>query len=349
MNVKKIISLVLVTVMMTAILSGCAGKKQQELNLYTWAEYVPADVIADFEKSTGIKVNYSNFETNEEMLAKLENSKGGDYDLVIASDYIIKIAAEEGLISKLDKTKIPNYSNIDSIFQGFFYDSENNYTVPYAPGIPLIVYNPEQVKIDITGYESLWDPSLKDSIGIMDTERVIDGIALKTLGESFNTEDLKVIQKAGDKLLELAPNIRILSQDQTQDYLLSGEVNVAFLFTSQVAKALQANPNLKVVYPKEGLGFGVDALFIPSKAPNSDNAHKFLNYILQGEEGAKISSQIFYLCPNKAAYEFLPKEFQKSLVISATDIPKGEFIQDVNAEATALHNKIYTAFKAKLK
>jgi len=117
-----------------------------------------------------------------------------------------------------------------------------------------IVYNPEEVSIDISGCESLWDPSLKDSVGIMDTERVVNGIAMKTLGESFNTEYLEVIQKAGDKLLELAPNIRILSQDQTQDYLVSGEISVAFLFTSQVAMALQANPNLKVVYPKEGLG-----------------------------------------------------------------------------------------------
>jgi len=348
MKIKKIIAAFLVIVLSTSMMVGCSGEKKKEVNLYTWADYVPADVIEGFEKETGIKVNYSNFETNEEMLAKLENSKGGDYDLVLASDYIIKIAGEEGLLSELDKSKIPNYSNIDSIYQGFFYDSENKYTVPYAPGIPLIVYNPEEVTCEITGYESLWDPSLADSVGIMDTERVINGIALKTLGESFNTEDLDAIQKAGDKLLELAPNIRILSQDQTQDYLVSGEISVAFLFTSQVALALQANPNLKVVYPKEGLGFGVDALFIPSKAPNSENAQAFLNYILKGEVGAKISTQTYYLCPNKASYEFLPEEFQKSLVISAEDIPEGEFIQDVSAEATQLHNKIYTEFKAKL-
>ncbi len=349
MRVKKLVSLLLISTMITAAMTGCAGKKSEELNLYTWADYVPADVISGFEEETGIKVNYANFETNEEMLAKLENSKGGDYDLVLASDYIIKIAADEGLLNELDQTKIPNFTNIDEKYQGFFYDPENKYTVPYAPGIPLIVYNPAQVTTEITGYQSFWDPSLKDSVGIMDTERVINGIALKTLGESFNTEDLEVIQKAGDKLLELAPNIRILSQDQTQNYLISGEISAAFLFTSQVALALQANPDLKVVYPEEGLGFGVDALFIPSKAPNSDNAHKFLDYILKGEVGAKISSQIYYLCPNKAAYEYLPEEFQKSLVISADDIPQGEFIRDVSAKATELHNKIYTAFKAQLK
>lgn len=348
MRYNKIISLFLVVSLLFTALTGCSQGDKQELNLFTWADYVPLDVITDFEEKTGIKVNYTNFETNEEMLAKLENTKGGDYDLVIASDYIIKLAADEGLISELDKSKITNIENIDPLYQGFFYDNENKYTVPYAPGIPLIVYNPAEVSIDITGYDSLWDTSLTDSVGIMDTERVITGITLKTLGESFNTEDLNAIQNAGDKLLELAPNIRILSQDQTQDYLISGEISVAFLFTSQVALALQANPDLKVVYPKEGMGFGVDALFIPSKAPNSDNAHKFLDFILDGEVGAKISSQLYYLCPNKASYEYLPEEFQKSLVITADDIPQGEFIQDVSPEAAELHNKIYTAFKAAL-
>jgi len=346
MRTKKIISLLLSLSLLLMAFAGCSKEEKKELNLYTWADYVPMDVITEFEEKTGIKVNYTSFETNEEMLAKLENTKGGDYDLVIASDYIIKIAVDEGLVSELDKSKIPNFANIDPIYQGFFYDSENKYTVPYAPGIPLIVYNPDEVGIDITGYESLWDPSLKDSVGIMDTERVITGITLKTLGESFNTENLDAINKAGEKLLELAPNIRVLSQDQTQNYLITGEISVAFLFTSQVAMALQANPDFKVVYPKEGLGFGVDALFIPSNAPNKDNAHKFLDYILEGEVGAKISSQIYYLCPNKAAYEYLPEDFQKSLVITADDIPQGEFIQDVSPEATELHNKIYTAFKA---
>lgn len=327
-----------------------AGEKKDagELNIYTWAEYVPQDIIDRFEEETGIRVNYTNFEANEEMLAKLETSGGGDYDIIIASDYIIKIAADEGLVKEIDKEKVPNFSNIDPIFQGFFYDPENTLTVPYGPGIPLLVYNPETVTCEITGYESLWDESLADSVALMDSERVVMGMALKTMGESFNTEDLDVIRAAGDKLLELAPNVRVLSQNQTQDFLLSGEVNAAFLFTSQVVLALNQNPDLEVVYPKEGLGFGVDAAFIPENAPNSDNAHAFLNFILDGENGAEISQQTYYLCPNQAAYEYLPEEFQKSLVISTDDIPNGEFIQDVSAEATELHEEIWTEFKAAL-
>lgn len=352
MKMKRILAVTLAAALAATSLAACSGgdtkKDAGELNIYTWAGYVPDDVIADFEAKTGIKINYTNFEANEEMLAKLETSKGGDYDIVIASDYIIKIAADEGLVKEIDKTKVPNYSNIDPVFQNFFYDSDNKLTVPYGPGIPLLVYNPDAVTVDITGYESLWDPSLKDSVALMDSERVVMGMALKMMGESFNTEDTAVITAAGEKLMELAPNVRVLSQNQTQDFLLSGEVSAAYLFTSQVVLALQGNPDLKVVYPKEGLGFGVDAAFIPSQAPNAENAMQFLNYILEGEVSAKIYPQTYYLCPNKAAYDLLPEEFKSSLVISADDIPNGEFIQDIGAEATSLHEELWTEFKAAL-
>lgn len=345
---KKSFALIVAMVMALSLLSGCGGGQKEELNIYTWEDYIPDNVVAEFEEATGIKINYTNFETNEQMLSVLENAKGGDYDLILASDYIIDIAIGEGLVGKLDKEKIPNLANVDPLYQGFFYDENDEYTVPYAPGIPLIVYDPSKVDVEITGYESLWDPSLKDSVGVMDTERVITGIALKILGESFNTEDTDKIRQAGDMLLELAPNVRVLSNDQTQDYLLSGDVNVAFLFTSQVVLALQGNPNLEVVYPKEGLGFGCDALFVPVNAPHAENAYRFLDYILQGEVGADISTQVWYLCPNQAAYEYLPEDFQDSLIISTNQIPEGEFITDISAEALAVHDEVYTAFKAAL-
>ena len=344
---KRILALMLAMVLAIPMLSGC-GSKQEELNIYTWEDYVPDSVVEAFEKETGIKVNYTNFQTNEEMLSVLSNAKGGDYDIILASDYIINIAIQEGLVGKLDQSQIPNFKNIDPLYQGFFYDENNEYTVPYAPGIPLLVYDPAKVDVEITGYESLWDPSLEDSIALMDTERVVMGMALKILGQSFNTEDLNTIQKAGDLLMDLAPNVRVLSNDQTQDYLLSGEVSAAFLFTSQVVLALQGNPDLKVVYPEEGLGFGCDAMFVPVNAPNAANAHKFLNYILQGEVGAEISTQVWYLCANKAAYEHLPADFQDSLIISSDSVPEGEFIQNIGTEATELHNEIYTQFKANL-
>lgn len=114
-----------------------------------------------------------------------------------------------------------------------------------------------------------------NNVALTANYRVIDGITLKTMGESFNTEDLDVIRAAGEKLLSLAPNIRVINDNNTQDYLISGEVAAAFLYTSQVSAALQARPDLEVVYPKEGLGFGIMAGFIPSQAPNADAAYAF--------------------------------------------------------------------------
>ena len=280
-------------VVMCALMAGTAftGFKDagddKELVLFTWEGMFPQEVLDDFEKETGVKVVYSNFDTDETMLEKLSMAKGGDYDIVIADDYILETAIQEGLAEKLDKDSLENIKNINPLYQGQFYDPDDEYTVPYGAGIPLIVYDPEQVDIDIKGYKDLWDPSLEDSIALTANYRVINGITQLSMGESMNEEDVDVIKKTGEKLLELAPNVRLIQDDNTQNALLNGEASVAFLYTSQVTAALAENPDLKVVYPEEGLGFGIMGMFIPSEAPDKDAAYQFVNYILQPEVSAK--------------------------------------------------------------
>lgn len=322
--------------------------KGSTLNLYTWDGMFPQEVLDSFTKKTGIKINYSNFDLDETMFAKLEETKGADYDLVIADDYIVQLAIEEGLVSELDKTKISTYDNINPLFQSKFFDPDNKYTVPYGAGIPLIVYNPETVKTEITGYKDLWNPELAGNIGIIGNYRVVNGIALKTLGYSFNTEDLSQIQQAGDKLNSLAPNIRLISDSNLQDFLLSGEVGAAFMYTSQVTQALRANPELKEVYPKEGLGFGIIAGFIPSKAPNSDAAYAFLDYINEPETAAKCFEYIGYFVTNKAAEKYISDDW-KDLIVFPEDrtslIENGELIENISDEANELHNKLWEEFR----
>lgn len=316
-----------------------------ELNLYTWDGMFPQEVLDGFEKETGVKINYSNFDYDEDMLAKLEETKGGDYDLVFADDYIIELAVQEGLVQKLDKSRLPAFTNINPLYQGQFYDKTNEYTIPYGAGIPLIVYDKEAVGFEIKGYEDLWNEALESNLAIIGNYRVINGITLKTFGQSFNTEDLGIIQQAGDKLLELAPNIRLISDSNTQDYIISGEVSAAFLYTSQVTQALEANPELSVCYPKEGLGFGIIAGFVPSQAPNADAAHAFLNYILQPEIGAQCVLHIGYYCTNKAAEEFIPEE-KKAVFVVPDTIKEGEIVQNISQEAEDLHGEIWKKFQA---
>ncbi len=343
---KKITCVLLTALAAAALLAGCGKKQNGELNLYTWDGMFPQEVLTGFEEETGIRINYSNFDYDEDMLAKLEETQGGDYDLVIADDYIIDLVIQEGLAQKLDLQKLPNFSNINPVYQGFFYDEANEYTVPYGAGIPLIVYDKAAVGFEITSYEDLWNPALKNNIAIIGNYRVIDGIALKTMGESFNTEDLDVIRAAGDKLYELAPNIRLISDSNTQDYILSGEVSAALLYTSQVNTALAANPELSVAYPSEGLGFGLMAGFVPSKAPNADAAHAFLDYILRPEVSAKCFEYIGYYCTTAAAEDYISDDLKKSLIVPDS-VTSGEIIQNLSQDAEDLHAEIWKNFQSK--
>ena len=347
---KKALRIALVLTLFASVLVGCGPKggegKKETLNLFTWEGMFPQEVLDEFTAETGIVINYNNFDYNETMLAKLEAAQGGDYDLIIADDYILETVIERGLAQKLDKSKIPNFEHINPLYQGQFYDPNDEYTVPYGAGVQTIVYNPDKVDIEITGYADLWHESLRDSVGTIANYRVINGMALKVLGESYNTEDLEVIRKAGDKLLELAPNIRIIKDDNLQDDLLSGEVDVAVMYTSQVTNAVLANPDLKLVYPKEGIGFGIMAKFIPVNAPNPDAAHKFIDFILRPEISAKCFEWMGYYCTNKAADELIDPDLREMLTLPPEFTSEDmEMIRVVGAEAEELHSKIWTEFK----
>lgn len=346
---KKILAAALAVTLLVASLAGCSSSQgdKGELVLYTWEGMFPQEVLDGFTEKTGIQINYANFDYDETMLAKLEAAKGGDYDLVIADDYIIETVIAEGLAQKLDTEKLENYGNINPVYQGQFFDPQDEYTVPYGAGVQTIVYDPSLVDVEIQGYADLWDESLRDNVGIINSYRVIDGMALKVLGESYNTEDIATIEAAGDKLLELAPNIRLIKDDNTQDDLLSGEVGAAVLYTSQVTMAKMANPDLKVVFPKEGIGFGIMGQFIPSDAPNPDAAYAFMDYILDPEIAAQCFEYLGYYCTNLAAEEYISEEYRDFLTLpSDIDMENMEMIENISAEAVETHNRVFTEFTA---
>lgn len=338
---KKLLVIALCAALTVPALSISVSADSKELVLYTWENMFPQEVLDGFEEETGVKVVYSNFDTDETMLEKLSMAKGGDYDIIVADDYILQNVIQEGLAEKLDKSKLSGINNINPLYQKQFYDPDDAYTIPYGAGIPLIVYDPEMVDIDIKGYADLWDPSLEDSVALIANYRVINGITNLTLGKSMNDENIDDIKETGKKLLELAPNVRLIQDDNTQNALLNGEASVAFLYTSQVTAALAENPDLKVVYPEEGLGFGIMGMFIPSEAPNKDAAYQFMDYILQPENAAKCTDFIGYYSTNKAADELVNPD-----LVVPDSVKKGEIVQNVSDEANEQYNKNWTEFKA---
>ena len=343
---KRMLALLCAAVLVAGLLAGCgsasnAAKDGGELVLYTWEGMFPPEVLEGFTEKTGTKIVYSNFDWDETMLEKLSQAKGGDYDVIIADDYIIEQAVAAGLVGELDKSIVTNYGNINPMFQGQFYDPNNVYTVPYGAGIPLIVYDPAQVDFEMKGYSDLWNPALKDSVAITANYRVINGITLLSMGKSMNEEDLDVIAAAGERLLELAPNIRLIQDDNTQDSLLNGEASAAFLYTSQVTQVMAQNPELKVVYPEEGLGFGIMCGFVPVNAPNAKAANEFLNYLLEPEISKQCMEWIGYINTTAAANDIVDPN-----LVPPADAAAGEFIMNVSEEANDAYNRNWTAFKA---
>ena len=328
------------------LLSGAAmAEDEQTVNVFTWEGYIDDATIKKFTEETGIAVNFSTFSTNEEMLLKLQGGATG-YDVILASDYAINMLKKGGLIQKLDKALLPNYQNLAPAYLGKYYDEQNEYTVPYTAGTPVILYDPAMVDFDLTGYEDLWDARLKDSLVLIDDARNIIGITLKTMGESFNTTDRQVLDKAAEKLAALRPNIRSFNYDSPYQDLISGEATVGYMFTSYAMIALEARPDLKVVYPKEGLGFGIDSLVITKDAPHPNSAHALLNFLLRGDVAANTAQVQYYMSPNAAAIDFMPDAFKANPVIAIPDelLQNAEFIQDLG-DTESVYQSIWQGFK----
>ncbi len=342
---KRLLPLLLV--LLLALPACVSAQEEPVLNILTWADYIDnASILKPFEQEYGIRINYDYFDSNEQMLEKLEALGGGTYDIILASDYIIDIARGLGLLQKLDKAKLPNYENIDPVFLNQFFDPDAEYVVPYIAGTPLIIYDPAYVDIEITGYNSLWDPSLKDSLVLIDDARNIIGITLKSMGESFNTTDPAILEEAGKKLLDLKQNVRVLDYNRPDQAMASGEAIVGYMFTPGIIWALEERPDLEIVYPEEGMGFGIDALFIPSKAPHPDNAHLFLDFLMRPEIAVNIAEMQAYINCNRAADDLLSEEFKSNpaLYIPSEVLGETEFIQDVG-DALPIYDKIWTDFK----
>jgi spermidine/putrescine-binding protein len=340
-----LIPALLLAVFFAAVCAACSNKKS--LVLYTWSDMFPQEILDGFEKETGIKLKYVNFDTDETMFARLKADKRGSYDLVIANDYMVENVVKEGLAQKIDRSLLSNYGNINTLYQKQFYDPSDEYTVPYGAGVQTIVCDPG-IGVPVRGYLDLWNPLLKQKVGIIGNYRVINGMALKVLRESYNTNDLKAITSAGLFLKTLAPNIRLIRDDKLDDELVSGEISVAVMYTSQVTMAKMAKPELKVVFPSEGIGFGIMAAFVPSNAHNAKAAHVFLDYILDPRRGAKCFTALGYYSTFSASDQYIDEKYRDLLTLPE-DFKKSnsmEMIQNISPEAVELHNRIWTEFKS---
>jgi spermidine/putrescine-binding protein len=341
---KKVRWLVIFAFLALPLLSVSA-QRNRELYIYTWEDMFPQEILDGFTKATGIKVVLKTFVYNEDMLLEMEMREGDYYDLVIADDYIVDfIISEDQLAQKLDKKKLSNLKNVNPLYQHQYYDPDDEYTIPYGAGVQTIVYDPAKVRGDVTGYGDLLNGALQNNVGIIGNYRVINGMALKALGKSYNTENVEDINAAGQWLQRFANNVKVVDDERLQQDLLNGNVGAAIVYTNMATAAKTGKPNLKVVFPKEGIGFGIQPAFIPVKAPNPDAAHAFLDYILDARRGAQCFEYLGYYCTFKASEQYISPANREFLILPS--FRNFEMIENLSQEAEDAHARIWKAFLA---
>ena len=320
-------------------------QEERVINVFTWSYYIPDEVIADFEAATGMRVNYAVMIGNEDVLPKLSTG-GGQYDVVVCSDYILSDLIAMDLLEPLNYDKLPNAANIGSSYQGQYYDPDNAYTIPYTNTVPLMVYNPEAVDFEVTGYADLWREEFRGNLALVAEWRNIIGMAQKKLGYSYNDTDPDHMAQVGEELAALRPNIALMNDSNPHSALISGDAIAGFMYGSQIVAARQAMPQLKVVYPAEGLGFGIDCIVMPKDAPHADAAYIFLNYLLDGEVSAYASELINYGNCNSAARDYMSSEYLDNDTVNIPPelVAGAEMMKPLSGEAQELYNRIWTQF-----
>ncbi len=308
---KKLLSLlaVLLIVAFCAIPGFSAPSKDYshlkgtEINVYNWGEYISdgsddtLDVNALFEEETGIKVNYTTFDSNENMYNKLK-SGGADYDIVIPSDYMIARLIEEELVQKIDFSNIPNYSNIASEYKNLYFDPKNEYSVPYNVGMVGIIYNTKVVEGQPDSWSLMWDEKYSGQILNFNNPRDAFATAQWYGGMSINTTDGAHWDKAYELLKAQKPLVQSYVMDEVYNKMESGEAAICAYYAGDYLTMVENNPDLAFYYPKEGTNVFVDSVCIPTSSQNKEAAELYINFLLREDVALANAEYICYASPN---------------------------------------------------
>ena len=326
------------------------AKSDVTLNLYNWSEYMPQEILDGFKEETGISVNYTTFDSNEAMYAKLKLlDDSSQYDLAIPSTYYVEKMAKEGLLQELDKSKLSNFKNLDTSFTNTKVDPENKYSVPYMWGSTGLAINGDVVDAaTVNSWNDLWRPEYKNQVMLMNDMREVFGMALLTLGYSGNSRSPEEIKAAYDKLTTIMPNVKTFNSDATRIPYIEGETNLGMTWNGEAVMANDEGlTSLVYKYPTEGAILWMDNFVIPKNAKNVDAAHKFIDYLLQPENAKIVSEEIGYASPNLAARELMEESVRNNPTIYPPKevLAKAEFQEDVGDEALQVYQKYWDMLK----
>jgi len=353
---KRIPAMVLVCALLAAVvLLGHNTRSDRVVNVCSWGEYIDTELIDQFEEETGIRVNYQTVESNETLYSLLK-SGGGDYDVIVPSDYMIARLIEEDMLEKLDYSNIPNFDLIDERFKNLSYDPLNEYTVPYTWGTVGIIYNRGMIDEEITSWDALYNADYAGNVLLINNSRDAFGMALKYLGYSVNTTDEAQIREAYQLIADASS--KGVYQGKVMDEIFQkmegGNAAIATYYAGDyLSMCDNTEEDLAFVIPEEGSNWFVDAMCVLKDAPNKAEAEEWINFIASTEANLANMDYIWYASPNKEALELYPQYYLEAYgeeldqetyeIMAAPDevLERCELYTNLPPETLALYNELW--------
>lgn len=360
---KKILFLLFLAVLLSFTVFGASayeneafymGSEGTTINVFNWGEYISdtyedgmLDVNAEFEKLTGIKVNYVTYESNEDMYPKIKNG-GASYDIIIPSDYMIERMIAEDMLMSVDVSKLPNYKYISEDYRNMYYDPDNKFSVPYNVGMVGLIYNTKMVDERPTSWTALWDERYAGKILMIDNPRDAFAVAQKILGYSLNSTDEKELSDVAQLLVEQKPLLQGYVMDEIFNKMESGEAAMVPYYVGDFVLMNQVNPDLDFVYPEEGVNIFVDAVCIPKCAQNYEAAMKYINFLLDPEIALSNALYIGYATPNTGVLkhpDYAEMRDNSYLYPSEDEMPDVEYFRNLPQETLLMFSDLWNEIR----
>ena len=330
-----------------------AQAEEKGLTVYNWADCIAPEVIAEFEQRFGVKVNYDVFESEQDMLVKLQSGASG-YDLIFADVFSLELLGQSGMLSELDQRQIPNKIHLDERLLNQSFDPGNRYSLPYIINLGGIAYRADRITVPVESWGILFDPQYAGRIVAWDIMREVISATLKYLGYSVNSVNPDELQAAKTLLLKqksLLKAYTTFSLSHLEFFFTSDEADI--LYPDFQADVLYLNqktnhtPPIVFVIPKEGTYKSLSSIVIPKGAPHPDLAHQFINFLHDPQINARNANYLMYPTPNKSALPYLDKTLREvtETTLNLAQSVNIEYLKDLGA-GQELWDTIWSEIKA---
>jgi spermidine/putrescine transport system substrate-binding protein len=348
LNVSRFLTLCIFNFAVCSLLSACQQTSEHSsptLYYFTWSDYVGPNLIQEFEAQTGAKVVVDTFGSNEELLAKLQSGATG-YDVAVPSDFMVSIMMKLGLLAELNLSSIPNADLLLDRLQHLPFDPGHRYSIPYLWGTVGIGYDSSVISTPPDSWDVLWDPRHKGRISMLNDQREVFGLALRSLGASINSRDPAVVDRAKQKLLQQKALVKAYTSENYDQLLAAGEVVLAHGWGGAVARAAVQRPSIKYVIPKEGGTIWSDCLVVLQSSRNKDLAMRFVNYLLDRQVAAQTTNRLRFASSNREAKALVSPELREDPAVYPPDsaFERLEWMEDLG-ETIRLYDRGWTELK----